>query len=481
MRVPKSRPPPSRSSSAARCSLRAGSASRAVTRRGCRGATLETALQLDAQALAGEQFLDDVSALVYGQARGDAFTAPDLTPSLGPPDTGASVESLDELLGALAEPLLRLRSAFGMAHSGETLNILGEELVASPRIGFGWFGNVVHPGPRFSAQDENLERGGRGEPVPGLAAAMNQLGYLGLFGRALGVGVDATLLRVLAIEERSGQHLGVPFSGTVFWCDGVAVSGRAARAGASLAGAALHEGYWIDIAVLREERDAWAALAKRFAAPADVQEALVQSGLPVLQGDRATLRPILGEGSRVRLQVLHDRGRGDALGRVVLGELVESTAVHEEGHLCDRTRFYPLSKNLFGILRLALGAGFSPQGIQERLEYRAQLVALCEVRDPRLPLADILSAAESGGDLTPHAAGYTELAKDLLRRLDQELEADPAAWPRLDPVRRLVHQLHRLPPEDLRALCVRQARAVGVAVAGPRFSLRGLLGLRRLR
>ena len=68
--------------------------------------------------------------------------------------------------------------------------------------------------------------------------------------------------------------------------------------------------------------------------------------------------------------------------------------------------------------------------------------------------------------VTPHAAAYTMLLEDLLDLLVEAVEADPAAWPDLDPTRRLAHQTHRIQPEQLRALSIRLARKRGLVGSG---------------
>jgi len=84
---------------------------------------------------------------------------------------------------------------------------------------------------------------------------------------------------------------------------------------------------------------------------------------------------------------------------------------------------------------------------------RRELVALAESGDPRIPLAQILDAAETGGlGPTAHAGGYQELLRDLLEVLDERITRDPRAFPEIDRGRTLVHQLHRLAPGDVRAL-----------------------------
>ena len=148
--------------------------------------------------------------------------------------------------------------------------------------------------------------------------------------------------------------------------------------------------------------------------------------------------------------------------RFPLDELVHLTALHEEAHLCDRTRFLPLSRNLGAAFGLLLDAGFSPAGVARLLEYRAELTALCVAPDPRIVLVSILGVAESGGGVTPHPAGYRDLLSDLVAVLDREVSDHPTRWPEIDSDRVLVHQLHRLDPERVRELGLLLARRKGL-------------------
>jgi hypothetical protein len=262
---------------------------------------------------------------------------------------------------------------------------------------------------------------------------------------------------------------------------------RYGRQGASIAGAAVHEGFWLDFDALRADRDRWAALEREFTAPdarVRLERALATRGLALESAEsdararrrerRAVDMP-LGESDRVRLAVLRDRlaqGRrllppdaegpqADA-GLVPLDELVQLTSLHEEAHLCDRTRFLPLTRHLGAAFGLLLDAGFSPAGVARLLEYRAELTALCVAPEPRIVLASILSVAESGGGVTPHPAGYRDLLGDLVALLDRELADHPERWPQLDPDRLLVHQLHRIEPSQVRELGRLLARRKGL-------------------
>lgn len=363
------------------------------------------------------------------------------------------VTSVDALLVAVERRLLERRVLGGLDASGL-------DLAASPRVGYGPFAEVVHPGPRFSAEDERLGRGSRGAEVPGLAAEMTRLGRHALFGSAIGQGgPDGAILRLVHVEERAGEHLGRPFRGTVFWCHGADVPPRFARRGASISGAALHEGYWIDLERVEAEREVWRRVARRFTGRPGLARAALDVVGPSVAGDaRAALDPALGANDRMRLAWMVERGALEAPALVSLAELAEVVAVHEEGHLCDRAQWYPLRAHLGALLGFAAAHGFSPERIAEALEERAQLVALCCVPDPRLAWIDLLDAAERGGEsrgaVTPHAAGYRRLLGRLLARLTRE--ADAGEWPELDPTRRWIDQLHRLDPERLRGLAMRE-------------------------
>jgi hypothetical protein len=166
----------------------------------------------------------------------------------------------------------------------------------------------------------------------------------------------------------------------------------------------------------------------------------------------------------VRLALLRDRLRAGAEPPgITLDEITQALMAHEEGHLCDRARFLPLGRHLWRALRFLVSSGASAGGVMTRLEYRAELVALCVVADPRIPLAEILDAAETpASGLTSHGAAYERLLADFLRALDAALVGAPEQWPELDPDAYLVHQLHRLGAEDVREIARELARREGI-------------------
>ena len=448
-------------------------------------ADFERALALETRAGEGVAVLEALDDLVRGADPeslpriGGAHADRDADGSSGgarrtPVKRKTGPRDLSDLLADAGPIFARAKDFFG-DRPAET----AREIAASPRIGYGVAGEIVHPGPAFSPADERAGLGRAGDPVPGLARVVRAIHRFALVGELSGAGgPDGTVLQTLLTEHRGGEHLGVAWSGTVAWCEGADVKSRETRRGARISAAALHEGYWLDVDSVRGERAQFAALASLFEgrdAEARIARALEVGGFPLRSGDdeerarreRTRIGAVLGEASRVRLAMLTDRrGGADAgpLGRVTLDELTAVTATHEEGHLTDRTRYLPLSSHWGAVIGFLFECGFSPVRIAERLEYRAELVALAESEDPRFALAQTLDAAEAGGrGPTAHAGGYQELLRDLLGVLDEALARDPAKFPSIDPARTLVHQLHRLSPAEVRSLALALAAKRGMS------------------
>ena len=440
---------------------------------------LDAALSIEARSLAGLELIQGIRRVVYRvdeDSSGEAGTLAsrsgvDLGPFEFPEGSEADtldISDLDTLLAAMGPMFARAHERLGGDANADHVR---RALVKSPRFDYGFLGALIHPGPQFSSSDEEEERGTSGEPVTGLAQEMASIGRFALFGQMIGSKPDGSVLKTLFVEPRSGEHLGVPWRGTVAWCEGTDVLARAGRLGASLSGAALHEGYWVDIEVVRRDLASWNRLRTRFSRQGmrgRIDTVLQTRGVSLTPDPqnlsryrrlRRSTSALLGESDRVRLAVMRDRVQaGEPLGAVTLDDLVEAVAVHEEGHLCDRERFLPITENMGSALRLLMAGGFSPNGVQRQLEYRAQLVALCEVSDPRLPLSDVLRGAEGGGSTTPHASAYAKLLGDLLLYIDRSYEREPETWPELDPGFTFAHQLHWLGPEQVRRASLMLAR-----------------------
>jgi hypothetical protein len=319
----------------------------------------------------------------------------------------------------------------------------------------------VHPGPFFSARDAREGLGEEGREVPGLAAELARLGRFGIFGQAPGGGgPDGTILRTVGGEWKEGKHLGVPFAGWVAWCEGVDIESRPGRRGSPVSGAALHEGYWVDIEGVRRDWRRLVALTEPYLAPdGALAEILAQRGPELMAGgaqEAARWMAPLGEGERVLLALLAERS-GDPGQRLPFDELLDLTALHEEGHLTDRTRFLPLLSHWRAVLGFLLRYGVTPRSIAGALEYRAELVALCCANEPRLALADCLMSADSEGRVLPHGEAYHELLLGFLDVLRED-----RASPRIDERHYLMYQLHLLSAEDIRRVARRLAARNGM-------------------
>ena len=373
----------------------------------------------------------------------------------------SSLEIGDEWLGihrflsGLSEELGRSGELFDES----SLESLRSSLEASPIYSFSPFAALVHPGPSFSAQDDLLDVGAEGERVAGLAELGEALGRFILLGQLSGrKRADGAVFPVLWSERHSGEHEGVEWSGSVVWCEGIEPVGWLGR-NSSITGAALHDGFWIDVESVRREHARWLKLQREWSV--EEAERALSAPAPRSSGEfeRRALRPLLSAGERVRLAVYVDRG-----GVVPThAELLDGVARHEEGHLVDRALHMPLSSHPLRVVKLLGSAGFDPSAVLERLEYRAQLVALCETSDPRLCLADCLLMVENApAAARAHARGYEALLNDLIERLDQQMQDDSTAWPRLSAEHALVHQLHLLKAEEVRELAEGLARDVGM-------------------
>jgi len=263
-------------------------------------------------------------------------------------------------------------------------------------------------------------------------------GALVVGGKALGLPPEITWYDLLARED-------VPLpgdGGEVFLECQVTrqrIPGFAASLGARFAGAGLHHVVFIDLdQVVLEVRNTRRPLA----------------GPPV------AARPATGRAERRSLaeplecwRRLVDATRaasGDDYEMAVL----EALTIHERRHILDTQDF--LKRGFFGRVGALVGAGLLPGSVRAEVERRAQLDAMRQAGDPRIPLAECVSfmPAEGRRGEGEHAQGYAALLREFLSILDRGAweGARPLVHYGIDRERVLIQQLHLLPPEIVRAI-----------------------------
>jgi len=131
--------------------------------------------------------------------------------------------------------------------------------------------------------------------------------------------------------------------------------------------------------------------------------------------------------------------------------VLASLAAHERQHVRDARAF--LARGWLGRLGAVAGAGLSPIAVRAELERRAQLAALREAPDPRLPLALTVASLPVEGERLrdEHALGDRELLEAFVRVLDGGAVVDPRAHG-ISRGHVLVQQLERLPGDAIRAI-----------------------------
>jgi len=130
------------------------------------------AAELDRRSSAGRALLEGLARTLDRVDAGAPFPAawapieprpaPDFEPDPRP------VRSLRQLLAVVEGLFERYHRSLGAE--------IDLDLVSSPRLDYGPFARLVHPGPTYSAADEEAGRGKAGEPVGGLAAELAALG-----------------------------------------------------------------------------------------------------------------------------------------------------------------------------------------------------------------------------------------------------------------------------------------------------------------
>ncbi len=284
-----------------------------------------------------------------------------------------------------------------------------------PRQDFGLFGELLDVDSLSDTLGQVFVMGGEGFLLPAEITMYDRLS-------SRPVETDAG-----SYDEVSVRHLRVP--------------GFVASQGAAFTGAGIVHTVFID-----EERVD--AEAGRMAALTVGPEPTAQRAVD--RAERRALREPLDVVLRLRAAVSADAGTG-------LRELLrESLALHEGQHIIDVQEFLVMSS--LGRLAELMSAGLLPGAVRAEVERRAQLRALRECSDPRLPLADLVAQLPVEGPRaqSEHARGYAALLAEFIERLDTgdyEGAQNLATW-EVDPERVLVQQLHKLPSSVVRAVAL---------------------------
>ena len=114
---------------------------------------------------------------------------------------------------------------------------------------------------------------------------------------------------------------------------------------------------------------------------------------------------------------------------------------HERAHLADAFRYLPPERNLWRVLGLVVGNGFSARAVESEMEGRAETAAAAYAGDPRLVLAHIATFLEQDLEDSAHASGFGRLARGLNEIFERDAVDGAGATARW----------HRVPPERIRA------------------------------
>jgi hypothetical protein len=260
-------------------------------------------------------------------------------------------------------------------------------------------------------------------------------------------------MREIHIRSIQAVVLGRPLEGTIVIGEGRDIASRAEVNGTSVAGAAVHHGYFVNLDVVRNWTTDVEQLARRF--PPAARRAILDDPLPPCAPEERTH---IGDPLHViQKLVFNALERSEA---EINQRLFEIVSVHERAHLCDAAEFLPLAEHPLKIFSLLLSEGFSAAGLEARLEQRAELAALASCRESDLVLSHLLEYA-TDRKVGAHARGFRRILERFIAYLDGHLED----FPRLRGDRYLVQQLHLLRVDEIRRVALVLAREEGL-VAG---------------
>jgi len=282
-----------------------------------------------------------------------------------------------------------------------------------------------------------------------VVAHFRRYGKYLMLGQREGKPTEVVLLSLASLTRQQE----IPTQGRVFHHDVAVGYDRAIRPyldfqGGTLSGAALPDGVWLDADAARRDDHAVRSTLRildpvylaRLDALAHVAPAVDGIEGPFALDDPAALAVRLARRYAARAPD-EPWGSFDVLRR------------HEFGHVLDLTRHLPILKGLPATIALVASEGFALERVEARLEGRAQLASVSDARDPDLALLDLVRALPVHERLPEaHERGYRDVVAGMLRWLN----AHASEFPAVDPTRKLLPQLDRLAPEEVR----RMGRAV---------------------
>jgi hypothetical protein len=246
--------------------------------------------------------------------------------------------------------------------------------------------------------------------------------------------------------------LGRPWIGNVVVGEAREISAQNEQSGPGIAGAAVHNGYFINLDIVRDWTLEVEELLRIYGTEERSGRLFAAAPRPCAPEDRRATSESLHVAQKLALRAALRQEKGPLLQR-----LFELVSVHERGHLADAAEYLPLTRKPFAVLGFLIAAGFSPAAIEARLELRAELCALAAAEEPDLVLSHIVSYAAAGRS-NAHAQGFGELLERFIAYLDDHLDEFPA----LDASCNLLQQLHRLDNASLHRVALALALEEGV-------------------
>lgn len=310
-----------------------------------------------------------------------------------------------------------------------SLECLGEDVV-EPVILREYFpiGSFLDPDPQSGS---------------GLARYFDRFGTFFMVGKRLWEGPEAYALERIADgrEEIGGR--------TVYRVVGenLLIPSRTEHAGGEIAGFAFDT--FIALNADRARSGAEAARSLWEGTAGDGRELL---GDPLLaaadRAERLDVREPLSLAARAAFRCFDAWVGSGRLPEQFPGLLLDAVEAHEQEHIQDAARFLPFFQDLGRKLGLIWDVRFSPARAEAWLEERAQTAALAHAQSPLAVLAATAPLLPQESSAAPHVRGY----QDLARRLVRAVEENPAAYPEIDFRYAILAQLDRLGDEGLRRL-----------------------------